>query len=29
MKFLGFEFEAVLRKMGPNGIDKSLYARIK
>lgn len=29
MKFLGFTFEAVLRKMGPNGIDKSLYSRIR
>ena len=29
MRFLGFQFEAVLRKMGPNGIDKSLYSRIK
>ena len=29
MRFLGFEFEAVLRKMGPNGIDKSLYSRIR
>ena len=29
MKFLGFGFEAILRKMGPNGIDKSLYARIR
>jgi hypothetical protein len=29
MKFLGFEFEAVLHKFGPNGADKSLYARIR
>jgi hypothetical protein len=29
MQFLGFEFEAVLRKMGPNGVDKSLYGRVK
>lgn len=29
MKFLGFEFEVVLRKMGPNGIDKSLYSRVR
>jgi len=27
--FLGFKFESVLIKFGPNSIDKSLYARIR
>lgn len=29
LEFLGFKFETVLRKFGPNGIDQSLYSRIR
>jgi hypothetical protein len=29
LEFLGFKFEAVLRKLGPEGKDKSVYARIR
>ena len=28
-RFLGFSFEAMMRKFGPNGLDKALYARIR
>jgi hypothetical protein len=29
LEFFGFHREAILEKFGPNGIDKSLYARIQ